>query len=258
MKKAYKVLEIEAVDHPHNSKQRIRIKDSNHNPQDAEPMLMPFFNNRYWGVHRDSPLGIVDSLLIYLNKPFILMRAKELPCKEFAQHILSPEEVERALILYDYHYRKLLDRQNEFSPKRRAFLKARDSKLEGWFNLIKKECELQKLGYSLYKNIPLFRNYFVKYRHDTYLIPLICNDNKASMIYKSITQEVYRDKRKAIKEPKPHPVFIEVVSGMAYEDTIEMIEALRGKLFLDERTLEFIKGSIIRWKTKPITEKELL
>lgn len=46
---------------------------------------------------------------------------------------------------------------------------------------------------------------------------------------------------------------------MKYEDALTMTKSLKGKLFIDRRTLGFIEEHTKqgKWRTKPVTKKDL-
>jgi hypothetical protein len=222
--------------------------------EDARCLLKSFFQGKYWGTHGSSPLGIVDNILIYLNHPFVFTHLGD---HRIANRIVSPEEIERALILYDYHYQKLRSSQQGLPET----LSARDSELRGWFNLIRKQLELSKKGCSIYENICIFKK-LVKHKDDEDKISQICREEERFMRCSNdkvaFINAYKRDREIEVFNSEVLPITCQVVSIMAYEDVLGMIRTLSGHLFLDNRTLNSISkySRHKNWRPKPLTEKE--
>ncbi|AIL13520.1 hypothetical protein IM40_08550 [Candidatus Paracaedimonas acanthamoebae] len=252
MKLIYKVPEVKLIGHPlHPSRWKIRFSYTENFSdltntgeifsQDAKELLKPFFHNKYWGIHSDAPLGIVDTLLNYLNRPFVFMCSENDAYKVLAPHSLSLEEMEKSYVLFQYYYPQLLDRQDYFTEKMRPTLMRQHAELEGWLNLIKKELMLRREGYSIYKDVLLCEK-FIRHRHEEDLIAQLCEENKERMKYIKLEEQEYEKKLKALKEEKPEPILHRIVAATTYENFLKMKSELEGRLYIEKETLELIKN----------------
>lgn len=208
--------------------------------QEAKELLKPFFHNKYWGIHADAPLGIVDTLLNYLNRPFVFMCSENNDYKVLAPHSLSLEEMEKSYVLFQYYYQQLLDRQDYCTEKMHAILMRQHAELEGWLNLIKKELTLRKEGYSIYKDALLCEK-FIKHRHEEDLIAQLCEENKERMKYIKLEEQEYEEKLKDLKEEKPEPILHQIGAAITYENFLKMKSELEGKIYIENETLKLIE-----------------
>ena len=207
----------------------------------AHAIFEPILENRHWGIHEESPHGIVDLILGYLNHNF---RAAFMG-DDFLGELLEPREIERALVLLDYNRKKLREEVKNHSKEIQNFLKERDPIIDKWLGLLALEVDIRKEGKSIFQDKTILHRLMDNLHENTHetnkkivseLKPLACLNPKEFEAFYHRRQERSYPRRCSID----NSIFITVIINMKIKEVIEMIKfipANHPNFKIDFRTL---------------------
>jgi hypothetical protein len=190
----------------------------------AHAIFELIIGNRHWGIHEESPHGIVDLILGYLNHNFRVAFMSD----AFLDELLEPREIERALVLLRYYRQKLGGEIETLSKEIQTFLEERDPVIDKWLGLLELEVDIRKKGKSIFQNKTILHRLMDNLHENTHetnkkivseLVPLPClNPKKFEVFYQK------RQKRSGpFRCPIDDSIFIKVIMNMKIEKTIKMI-----------------------------------
>jgi len=210
----------------------------------AHEIFKPILGNRHWGIHEESPHGIVDLILGYLNHNFRVAFMSD----AFLDELLEPREIERALVLLRYYRQKLGEEVETLSKEIKTFLEERDPVIDKWLGLLELEVDIRKNGKSIFQDKDILGTLMDDLSKNTHEIniQIVSGLQSDPRLNPKEFEVIYQERQKRsgpFRCSIDDSIFIKVIMNMKIEKTIKMIAficAEHPSFKIDFRTLDCI------------------